>query len=172
MLFRSNVLAPEGFAAGRWNFLQLWNQNRSIIDDIDGPLIAPNNALWGIDNEQLYPAYVVNDGYTVWAGTSWPAAGTMHATVDTPSQGLGHLSYASINDQFIMYVMFMPPGGNSKWVPLRSLYWAFAVNATKNVGAWQLGGGNYHNAAGWKTEATSPEWTITHVNNSAFVADP
>jgi hypothetical protein len=104
--------------------------------------------------------------------TDWPykgpfVTGDLAGTSDSP----GSLLDNTINDarvgtkaapeSFEMYVMFMPPGNKSRWVPLQVISWNWYGEAKwdANNKAWNLtSGGQSVNPA--LVTTTHPQWTL------------
>ncbi len=75
-------------------------------------------------------------------------------------------------DSFRTWLMYLPPGGDSRYVPLREIKWFWHGVATRtSPGVWQLNpppatqGGDH----GWGFEGapypSPPEWSVTASNS-------
>ncbi len=70
---------------------------------------------------------------------------TPQDTDDTPNIAVFKkeaLTYAQSKAFFSMYILFMPPGRNSNWIPLRRLDWSWKGEAEKKEGRWGLVSGS------------------------------
>lgn len=79
---------------------------------------------------------------------------------DAPGMTLdGTWAECRIHDDFIMLLMFKPPGNGSIFVPLRSVGWFWEGTAINNAG-WTLAPGSTSSINPTSSEtATLPEWT-------------
>jgi GT2 family glycosyltransferase len=139
--------APFDKEKGRWNYVQLVETDR-ITRSASDP-----NACNATRNVKKENAHIVELGPVVDAAfdrTDWIYAGTWntgsfaHETIDFPSHPIRKRRPPNIqlkfHDKFTMYIMFLPPGADSRWVPLRKVDWEFSWCCT------------YH--------AATQEWTI------------
>ena len=79
----------------------------------------------------------------------------------------GTISKITAHDLFTTYVMYMPPGTNSVWVPLQSYDWSWAGTVSWVNNAWTLTAGTPANAAAEplytaSNTDTPPTWTVVH----------
>lgn len=74
-----------------------------------------------------------------YKNTTFPANGSVQASDDVPSEPIsgGHEEIA-IEDHFFMYVLYLPPGANSKYVPLRRITWWWQAHALKGTPNWSI----------------------------------
>ena len=65
-------------------------------------------------------------------GTNGQAIDSPHGTVDATE------SFHKRDDSYIMYVMFKASGTNSRWVPLKQVWWWWTGTATFENANWTL----------------------------------
>ena len=148
---------------GGWNYTQrieTWNAQAS-----DGsftysmPAINGHN---GLDGSYPY----LNRGTP--SPTPWAADGvTFHYFEDRPGSSIDWLTSCSLSNSFSTYMMYLPPGSGSQFVPIHKLEWHSAGTATLLGGSvWAVSGadegdsGIYYNSDPhpmW-TEVLRPEW--------------
>lgn len=117
--------------------------------------------------------YAVNQILTL-AGGYGPggpfATGASGTATDSPYIPLATWAMAKSNaESFKMYIMFLPPGNNSRWVPLQYAPWTWSGTATLNMGVWGLAGAGQTNP-GVVNTTTHPQWTQNYAN-VAWVKD-
>jgi hypothetical protein len=65
--------------------------------------------------------------------------GTAGKMYDYPNQDLSALpvgaNVLSYSASFVSYILFMPPGTGSSWIPVESVVWSFSVSAAVNTNA-------------------------------------
>lgn len=148
---RVDSLMPAFGAEGEWQFAQMLNANDHFVNLQGKSYAYVHNGQWILDSR--YPYNESPDVYPT---------GISKGTNDTPS-----VSFESIMKKFIlvnefkMYLMFKPPGQNSKWVPLRVLDWKWNWEADKTISGWILKpGANASSDSSGRTTFYHPEWTI------------
>jgi hypothetical protein len=161
MNYFGSVSTPAGFATGEWTFLQTAQPIRTHTDDI-GPHHLHNNGLWGLDENLAYPA---GAGYPFNSANGWLADGTTKWADDTPENTFGGLDIKStVDDKFYTFMMFRPPGADSRQVPLRVLGWQVKVAAEKINNVWQtIGVGTQSmtpSSGSFVTQTGEPIWDI------------
>ena len=71
-----------------------------------------------------------------------------------------------INDDFQMYMMYLPPGSDSQWVPLDRLIWHWNVNISEVGSQWiPMPPGTVVADLDAKKWMVHPEWTNRHQNS-------
>jgi hypothetical protein len=143
--FVGNVALPadlNGGTPGQWMFLQMGIVNRARW-------LRPNNTLqvldmneeWALDGRINYsPAPGVEGVPNTETGengnsTYWNTGAQSHPTQDTPATEIVALpgdpqpAKVQVGDFYRMYVMFLPPGQNSVWVPLNGIDWYWGGTA-------------------------------------------
>lgn len=129
------VSTPTDFTGGRFNFVQLAKSNYRKVGT-DGEV--HHGYLDGILRlDTTYP-YEPRP-YTSHPGTagSYLASGVGHSESDSPSMPLGadEQTY-NVRLDFKTYLMFLPPGEDSRYVPLRMFTWAYGAIVNKGAAGW------------------------------------
>jgi len=125
------VTSPERFTqayngdAGRWNFTQVVTPGR-FATYVDGNTIIPQN--------MVYNGIEVLDGHFGYQNTDFPADVFQYFSSDGPAQGVqGNAAVeVNINDTFLTYTMYKPPGDGSCFVPLQNLTWSWQAEVGRN----------------------------------------
>jgi hypothetical protein len=152
--FIGKVNVPAGWPQGKWHWVQLATPARTIIE-ADGTVRNWTiNGKTVLDTDYPYePApYGAHPGNT----GAYPTGG-QHTDTDSPSTPLQGKS-KSAHDSFLMTIMFLPDGRDSRYVPTRSVTWSWGATANLVNGAWSLNGPNQSVAPSVET-TTHPEWT-------------
>jgi hypothetical protein len=80
-----------------------------------------------------------------------------------------------MHESFVMYLMFMPPGDDSRYVPLRSISWSWWITAfyDSNTGTWSTPDAMRGQEA-LPSEETSkhPEWDDLAQKHLKWVVTP
>jgi hypothetical protein len=159
--FSGSVEIPPGFGQGTWAFLQVVNSGDSISAtrpygnfhqadngkpylDLHFPVPenydATGNPIYSFNptGPTTYsftdsPSDVVSLPHNVWTSAWW------HPLWQTSVNILGELR----NDSYTTYVMFLPPGTNSRWVPLKVVQWSWmgkvaAYDLVNQTAGWSL----------------------------------
>ncbi|WP_172683375.1 Ig-like domain-containing protein [Verrucomicrobium spinosum] len=146
-------IATEFGTEGEWTYVQTLNEKRTDTARNGTAFTLLKNKFWGetvLDTTFPYP----NSIY---------ATGESRSSHDTPSTvfGLNH-QLTTVEDlhDFKVYIIFKPPGENSKWVPLRKVDWSWNWKVTDKIdgGGWKF---DYKNEASSESTPTHthPEWT-------------
>lgn len=138
--FRGSVsISSEWPQQGGWNFVQLISPGRNYIGTDQNNYHWSQNGTWVLDVDFPYAPDLIADASSAitYDGINcWPL-GSTHSTQDSPTNGLGFIQL-SISDAFKMYIMFIPPGSESRLVPLQIMNWNWGGNATRNAnGTWK-----------------------------------
>lgn len=157
--FTGKVEVPTGFAEGSWNWVQLVNDGlqRKLAN---GTVERGNNfGTYVLDNTYPYepPPYSAHPGT---AGGY--ATGEEKTNSDTPSSGLdpNTLQSKETHDNFQTFLMFLPPGEESRYVPVRKFTWWWKYKATTTAGVWSVVAGSTGEDKTDSVETTShPTWT-------------
>jgi hypothetical protein len=149
--FSQNISIPSDFS-GTTEWVQ--------IDYASVRSLQETNGLWHVETRT---------GLSPWLDTSYPytnSASTSDSPASTLYFGPDHFSTAVASDQFTMWLMFQPTGG--QWVPLRAVNWAWGGCITNSPYGWGLQyGTNTINPADFST-TTYPEWQ-SNVTDEAFI---
>jgi hypothetical protein len=129
--FVATVKEVPGFEEGGWNFVQLVKITNAIYSkDGECKQYFPDD-IWLLD--VAYPYEPTIPPYYFPATKDIP--GMMK---DSPSIGLGGLDETRTHYEFRTYVMFIPAGTQSKWVPLFYIPWHCNWCATRLSPGWSL----------------------------------
>jgi hypothetical protein len=184
--------AGGGFPAGNWSFLQLTNsndeydhfQNNGTIDrylysrngayTLDGPsfplpaasniILDPNNNLQPVANNPLTTGNAVFD----W-GDNPSALLSTAAGGDVLIPGTqDDLHEIHRNSQFKLYIMYLPPGDDSRWVPVKLMNWSFAfdIKDLNKNGLWTIVSITNPSDTGWTIPTAEPAWNATWQSGS------
>lgn len=129
-------------APGVFNFLQLDQLTQTEKNGITGvnrksPYPADQPGLdvgWPIDD-----SYLRLDRFNAVASVpgapsglnGWSTGSVNHIFYDGPSTPLGLLTGFSSNEAFTDYIMYLPPGAWSQWVPLDVGHWGYRLAADR-----------------------------------------
>jgi len=161
MTYTATVGMPVGMGGqGGWNFVQLVNDGLArTLGDGTGQ-VGNHYHQWVLDTTYPYDPLPAAAYPGTAAGTagSYPTGADPHTTDDTPIAELtpATLQKEGTHDFFHTYVMFLPPGDDSRYVPLRVVDWDWGFIATNGASGWSL-------LASWTTQSVSPSTeTTTH----------
>ena len=89
---------------------------------------------------------------------------------DAPMTRRSDASSISVSDAFQTYVMFTPPGANSRWVPVGILNWNYAIGAirTTNGTYVPVGTPTQYCDPAFAPLTEEPKWDVVF-NNSTFI---
>jgi hypothetical protein len=154
--FTAEVKVPYGFEEGRWNYVQLVEPGRQRTL-ADGRVEYDNfEGQWVLDTTYPYEPrpYAPTPGYP----GSWPTS-TTHTEGDSPRFLLDPTSQnARADDYFQMFVMFLPPGDETRYVPLAKVDWHWGGQVTNASSGWRLTGANQR-ASSASATSDHPTWT-------------
>jgi autotransporter-associated beta strand protein len=174
MYIQGSVTLPDafttgGFSSGSWEYVQTVSEQEWWSD---GPgLPSPHFATGGFVLDTYYPEggfifpdLTTTDVQTAAVGGSPPVVMDTH---DEPSNNVHGEDQSPLyrNDAFMTYVMFLPPGVDSQWVPLRVLSWGFHATVTAVVTGPQqykftlVNPGSYGGPATLTRPTAPPTWT-------------
>lgn len=132
---------------GEFQCVQLVNDGLHYTTIKEKQFVGNSYHQWVLDNSYPYlPSIATGNGKEF---DDLPSAGPEN---DAKKQGTA--------DQFIMYLMFKPPGSNTKWVPLKEMGWQWKFEAVITNFIWTLVPGSTGatvNSPGTPTH-THPEW--------------
>lgn len=136
MEFTATVKIPEGYYAGKWQFVQTVVAG-NFVTDVDGiKWHLECNGTTVLDGAVPYP----HDG-TDADGPAGPYdTGVPGGAVDTPGSPIKGTIKRSSDDKFKMYIMFKPSGAKANWVPVQYVDWSWKGTATLADGNWSLDG--------------------------------
>ena len=139
MICSSRMGLPAPFTInGIWGFAQLITPRRVEVKSNGDRYQRPNYGNEGLDNSFPYK-FVLQPETPPWA-TVIGAANTadLRQMEDSPGTGV-YNSFSQIlieNETFKIYLMFLPPGAGSQWVPLHQVGWKWNANANRGSQNW------------------------------------
>jgi len=161
--WEGSVTTPPAFTAsgtGNWTFVQLVTASRYRVKQGASQSFVKNGQLC-LDNWYPY------DG-------TFAADGQHTKRVDSPSAALSSNSQAldSVNarDSFGTWLMYLPPGGDSRYVPIRKIKWFWYGAASRSTTApydWKMT--SLLTDRGWSFDGAPypphPEWSVVSLNS-------
>ncbi len=158
--FSSFVKTPDEFSAkqgtGDFHYVQLIREQRYKTKD-DGTIVTSPNTSNDFTLDKRYPydpaPYAPSIG---WPG-KWSASSSdpndAQNTSDTPGTPANDI-YKRIevkDEKFKMYLMYIPPGTYSQWVPIRKVEWDWKADVARPLtGRW----------TDWPTATTAGTMTV------------
>jgi hypothetical protein len=161
IVWKSEVFVPEGWPEGKWNWVQLGTPDISAIDTAENHLVWSTNGQTGLDTN--YPTTPHTPaphpgaafGYPTGVG-SYPG----NSYGDSPSIPLNPYRQCSYVANFTTYLMFLPDGVDSRYVPLRSMSWGVNFSASKDASnSWTIDSQSV-NAQPSQPTTEHPQWSI------------
>lgn len=122
----SPFLATEG--NGHWMFLQLTDLEIEVLFPAASPYELHLDGYW-LDDSVAYDE-VLPGGLHPCGVDNVAGGGDASDSPDVPL--LSGTSY-TIGSSWQMYLMFLPPGSGSQWVPLRRLDWTWTNNGSRST---------------------------------------
>ena len=119
--------AGVGTATARFNWVQTLN-SQSLLTMLNGSRrFLSTNGQTALDTDYPYLPFPINQGTPQQAGCYGTFTQSNPIFSDTPSESLNLTTMLSraTTDQFSTYVMFMPPGNTSRYVPLTRQDWTY-----------------------------------------------
>jgi len=124
-------LANEFGSEGDWYYVQKVNDRSSFLIEDNGDNQTYVGNRYGLDVLDSSCPYFPEKGFL--------QTGRAAKTEDTADLTLSGDAYWMRSDfDFEMYLMFRPPGANTRWVPLRVLNWEYEGEATRNGTTWSI----------------------------------
>lgn len=153
-------LSLGGEAQARGDDAEAERQYREVVDMVPNAPLGYER-LARLNDEQGRE----RDAYGAWQralAKYEPAASSMRDDPDYPL--LGSATSASVNDSFRMYVMYLPPGSGSMYVPLGYFDWSWSAGESRaSTGVpWPYTSDPVGSASGpsWTKTATHPQWSV------------
>ncbi len=153
-----NSTASSFGSEGLWQLVQIVNSKFYAIQN-DGTRLEVRG--YGNDMLDTFYPYPLN---SPTGRTNRTPTGRTNNAEDSP-RALYKSLYKEfgINDQFTTYLMFLPPGTNTKWVPIRRLNWNWQWKANRvsddSTVDWSLSEKNASADSNGSLWHTHPEWT-------------
>ena len=129
--FTGKVTVPAGWPKGKWRWVQLLTPMDTKVDTEGNTKTFSLNGTKCLDT--TYP-YKPTGGLIDWYETNIEKTDT-----DTPQQGLLGFKSVDIKESFQMFIMFLPDGKESRYVPTKSVIWSWGGLAKlSDGGEWSL----------------------------------
>lgn len=129
------VSTPTGFTGGKFNFVQLAKSNYRKVGTDGEVHHGYLDGILRLDTTYPYepPPYTSHPG----TAGSYLANGGGHSESDSPSMALeaDEQTY-NVRLDLKTYLMFLPPGEDSRYVPLRMFTWAYGAIVNKGAAGW------------------------------------
>ncbi len=139
------VTTPSLFpGAGGWNVVQITHPGRwRTLDDVNG--VAQPEKPWslngqtGLDKQFPYdPAPTVDTSASQQAPGHW-LDGAFVDTGDSPGFIVDNAyKHYRVSEKFDTYAMYLPPGSDVRWVPLKKTTWSWSADVTRPGASWSL----------------------------------
>jgi hypothetical protein len=135
-----------------------------VMGDEDLRMSAP----WIARSRQLLHPHAIALPYPAFglvpfnAGQGWSTTTTSASTQDSPFIGVNPLiASAVIHHSFQTYLMYLPPGSESQWVPLKMDAWSFYGGVRQVSGpSWVRIGNWWTNIPGFQPQTSEPTWSV------------
>ncbi len=171
IVWKCQILTPAAFTQqgpGGWNFIQLISMDRHhVYHGTDQGL--RKNGHQCLDN--FYPYAPLPNGVHPGYAGMWSADGIDHRGADDPFNsvfyGSGEVDSVNMEDGFRTWLMYLPPGDDSRYVPIRKIAWYWHGAATRTApGVWNMT--SQPNYCAWGFEGDlypeHPEWQEAMLN--------
>jgi hypothetical protein len=124
-----HIDVPEPFPAGQFEFIQLLRPFRMATHISNAKSPSPLNYHYGLDNRSPYSGPYGTDEPTTLFATYQDSP----AFTDLSYLGNDPVESVVISDYYETYLLFHPPGTDSRWVPLMVWKWNWAASASVDV---------------------------------------
>ena len=158
IVWMGKVSTPTGFTEGQINFVQLTKAYTRKVGTNGEVYHAYDDGILDLDTR--YPGFP--PPFTSHPGTgtagSWPADGGEHYESDGPYLGLEADAQAyNVRLDLKTYLMFLPHGEDSRYVPLRMFTWAYGAIVNREAAGWVRQEGSAIQESNPLTEQQAPE---------------
>ena len=155
------VDVPAGWPEGKWHWVQVGTSNRTLTE-LDGTYKTySKNDIYGLDTN--YP-------YAPRPSGSHPT-GSEQTTSDIPRILLSGYNARTADDDFSVYIMFLPDGQASRYVPLKKLDWGWNAEASKDQEGWHMTSSGFYSQDPVDTTG-HPEWSVNIAGGEYNQLDP
>jgi hypothetical protein len=159
--WEGDVTVPAGWPQGKWQWVQTGTPNISVTRNNGDPLVFSTNGQTGLDTR--YPTAPLPKGSHPGTAGGYPTGVYDRSDMfgDSPSLPLTDYRDCSYAASFTTYMMFLPDGTESRYVPLKSMAWNMHVTAAKDTqsGEWSISSSG-QDAQLPETTTTHPNWTL------------
>lgn len=161
--YTGKVTVPTGWPQGQWHWVQVVTPGRTKVDT------SGATKPWSLNGQQVldttYPyepaPYGSHPGTTGGYATN-----SQHTDYDAPATTLPGWTSVTVSDSFQMFIMFLPDGQDSRYVPTQSVTWTWGGAAQLSNGSWSLTAPT-QSASPASENSTHPTWT-NNVKNGSF----
>ena len=132
--YTGSVTTPSGWPAGKWNWVQLVKSHREFHNTTGTHTGMGDGTTSKLDTFYPYKPEPYS-GNPLVAG-SYPADASEHIDHDLPSEPLFGRVSIEVHETFETYLMFLPPGSGSRYVPLQQVGWVWG-GIVSSADGWQ-----------------------------------
>lgn len=154
---QTKVEVPVGWPQGRWHWVQVGTSVRTLTELNGSYKTKTLNGIHGLDTS--YP-------YSPKAPASTPNIIASHTTgakqevmSDSPALLLSGYLARTADDDFTIYVMFLPDGVESRYVPLKKLRWGWDAEVSKDNSGWHITNSSFYSENPEDT-SSHPIWSV------------
>ena len=175
------INVPSQFPGGQFSFAQTLISALTVYRQLpQGSTASPdyvqtNNGVNGLDTIFPYftPFTIPNQPINKELVGDSPqvAVPNLNVTITVPPSDNGGTSWnrTTASDQFTTWLIYMPPGQSSIWVPLQKYSWVWSGTMIYDFGWTQTAGSPTAGATPTASNTdTPPSWTIVHSANDPF----
>ena len=175
------INVPSQFPGGKFSFAQTLISTLTVYRQLpQGSTASPyyvqtNNGVNGLDTIFPYftPFIIPNQpaNKELVGDSPQVAVPNLNVTITVPPSDNGGTSWnkTTASDQFTTWLIYMPPGQNSIWVPLQKYSWSWSGTMIYDFGWTQTAGNPTAGATPTASNTDAPpSWTIVHSANDPF----
>ena len=175
------INVPSPFSGGQFSFGQTLTPVLTIYRELpQGSTASPyyvqtNNGINGLDTIFPYftPFTIPNQPASKELTGDSPqvAIPDLNVTITVPPGDTGGTSWnkTTASDQFTTWLIYLPPGQSSIWVPLQTYSWSWSGTMINDAGWTQTAGSPTAGATPTASDTnTPPSWTTVHSASDAF----
>lgn len=140
IIWEGDVFVPSGWPQGKWNWVQTGTPNISAVENSGNAVVYSTNGLTGLDTR--YPTVPYPPAPHPGAAFGYPtgaASNPSNTYGDSPSIPVKPYKQCSYAASFTTYLMFLPDGSDSRYVPLKVMAWDLSFSASKDsTDSWNI----------------------------------
>lgn len=159
IVWEGEVFVPAGWPQGKWNWVQTGTPNISVIENSGNPLVYSTNGQTGLDTR--YPVAPAPPASHPGAAQGYSTGIPINPATtsgDSPSIILSDFKQCSYAANLTTYLMFLPDGTESRYVPLKSMNWNLSFTASKDASnSWSIQSQSV-NAEQPQSTTNHPKW--------------
>ena len=154
------VTMPTGFAAGKWHFVQMVTPDTHVKYSTGTVSHFSLNGTLCLDS--YYPLQPLPRGAHPGSAGAWSTGVLTHTYHDSPRISIGILlKRVWFNEEVLRtYLMFLPPGEETRYVQLKYVDWRWGGAATRSVVSWTREQGSFESVLPAAETTTHPEWSV------------